>query len=86
MKTLGTIWLSNLQQFADDPTEIRRVQNGRMVPDVVMPSDYQGELELDIDDDSMTPMSKQEKREMHGMFVQEILMVQKATMEQADTL
>lgn len=83
MKTLGTIWLSNLQQFADDPTEIRRVQNGRMVPDVVMPSDYQGELELDIDDDSMTPMSKQEKREMHGMFVQEILMVQKAAMEQA---
>jgi len=83
MKTLGKIWLSNLQQFSDDPAEIRRTMNGRMIPDVVMPSDYQGELELDIDDDSMTPMSKQEKREMHGMFVQEILMVQKAAMEQA---
>ena len=83
MKTLGKIWLSNLQQFSDDPAEIRRTMNGRTIPDVVMPSDYQGELELDIDDDSMTPMSKQEKREMHGMFVQEILMVQKAAMEQA---
>lgn len=83
MKTLGRIWLSNLQQFSDDPAEIRRTMNGRMIPDVVMPSDYQGEMDLDIDDDSMTPMSKQEKREMHGMFVQEILMVQKAAMEQA---
>ena len=84
MKTLGKIWLSNLQQFSDDPQEIRRVVNGREVPDVVMPSDYQGEVELDIDDDSMVPMSKQEKREMHGMFVQEILMIQKAAMTQAE--
>lgn len=82
MRVVGQIWLSNLQQFADDPSEIRRVQDGREVPDVVMPSDYQGEIELDIDDDSMVPMSKQEKREMNSMFINEILMTQKAAITQ----
>ena len=48
-----------------------------------MPSDYQGELELDIDDDSMTPLSKAEKRDMNNEFVQNILGLQKAAYEQA---
>ncbi|CAB4183262.1 hypothetical protein UFOVP1439_10 [uncultured Caudovirales phage] len=83
MKTLGRIWLSNLQQFSDTPSEIRRTVNGRDQPDLVMPSDYQGEIELDIDDDSMVPVSKSEKREMHGMMINEILGIQKAAMQQA---
>ncbi len=82
MKTVGQIWLSNLQQFADSPEEIRRMKNGREVPDVVMPSDYQGETELDIDDDSMVPTTKQEKREMFSGFLNELLMIQKAAIEQ----
>lgn len=83
MKTVGRIWLSNLQQFADDPDEIRRIKNGREVPDIVLPSDYQGEMELDIDDDSMVPMSKAEKRDMHSMFTNEILRIQEAAMTQS---
>lgn len=84
MKIIGQIWLSNLQQFSDEPAEIRRVMNGKEVPDVVMPSDYQGELDLDIDDDSMTPLSKQDKRDMNQQFLNEILMFQKAAYEQAN--
>ena len=84
MRVVGKIWLSNLQQFADDPEEITRVQDGREVPDIVVPSDYQGELELDIDDDSMVPMSKVEKREMHKMFLEDIAMTQKLAMTQAE--
>lgn len=83
MKVLGRIWLSNLQQFSDDPSEVRRMVNGREQPDVVMPSDYQGEMELDIDDDSMVPITKQEKREAYQAWVQTQLMLQKAAMEQA---
>lgn len=83
MRVVGQIWLSNLQQFADEPSEIRRVVNGKEVPDVVMPSDYQGELELDIDDDSMTPLSKAEKRDMNNEFVQNILGLQQAAIQQA---
>ena len=84
MKVLGRIWLSNLQQFSDDPSEVRRTENGREIPDLVMASDYQGELELDIDDDSMVPLSNQEKRDMHGMMIQEVLGIQKAAVTQAE--
>ena len=84
MKVVGRIWLSNLQQFADDPAEIRRQQNGKTIPDVVLPSDYQGEMELDIDDDSMTPLSKQDKLDANDRFIQDILMLQKAAIQQAE--
>lgn len=83
MRVVGQIWLSNLQQFSDEAAEIRRVVDGHEVPDVVMPSDYQGELELDIDDDSMTPLSKADKRAAHAEWVQSSLMLQKAAIEQA---
>lgn len=84
MRVVGQIWLSNLQQFSDEPQEIRRVKNGKEIPDVVMPSDYQGELELDIDDDSMTPLSKTDKRMMNNEFIQNIMGLQKASYEQAN--
>lgn len=84
MKILGRIWLSNLQQFANVPEEIQTVTNGQKSSDIVMPSDYQGEIELDIDDDSMTPVSKQDKREMSRQFTEEVLMIQKAAMTQAE--
>jgi hypothetical protein len=83
MKVVGQIWLSNLQQFADDPEEIRRTVDGKEIPDVVMPSDYQGEIELDIDDDSMTPLSKQDKREMHQQFLGGLAATQKLAITQA---
>lgn len=82
MKTLGRIWLSNLQQFAVMPEEITREADGQEIPDVIMPSDYQGEAELDIDDDSMTPISKQEMRDMNTQKNNEVLMLQKAALEQ----
>ena len=83
MRVVGQIWLSNLQQFSDEPAEIRRIKDGKEVPDVVMPSDYQGELDLDIDDDSMVPLSKTDKRGMNNEFIQNIMGLQKAAFEQA---
>lgn len=83
MRAVGQIWLSHLQQFADDPAEIRRVVDGKEVPDVVMPSDYQGEIELDIDDDSMVPLSKQEKKDMHDRFLQDLKFTQDMAIQQA---
>lgn len=84
MKVVGRIWLSNLQQFSDDPAEIRRTVNGQQVPDVVMPSDYQGEVEVDIDDDSMVPLTKQDKKDAHTQFTQDILSMQQAAIAQAN--
>jgi hypothetical protein len=61
MKIVGKNWLSNLQQFEDRPREVRAMKDGIKRPVLVMPGDYQGELDLDIDDDSMTPTSQQQK-------------------------
>ena len=82
MKTLGRIWLSNLQQFAFTPEEITREASGQQIPDIIMPSDYQGDAELDIDDDSMTPVSKQELRDQSTQMTTEVLAIQKAAYEQ----
>lgn len=82
MRVVGQIWLSNLQQFSDEPEEIRRTVDGKEQPDVVMPSDYQGELELDIDDDSMTPLTKADKRDMNNEMIQNVLGLQKAAIQQ----
>jgi hypothetical protein len=82
MKVVGRIWLSNLQQFADEPEQITMSQDGKQSPDMIMPSDYQGEMELDIDDDSMTPVTKADKREMNDAMVQNILGLQKAAIQQ----
>jgi hypothetical protein len=49
-----------------------------------MPSDYQGEVELDIDDDSMTPMNKADKRDAMNAFIQNVLLIQKAGITQAE--
>lgn len=82
MKIVGRIWLSNLQQFADDPEEVTRREGGQELPDVVVPSDYQGELELEIDDDSMTPLTKQDKRDAQTQMLGEMQMIQKMAFDQ----
>lgn len=83
MKVIGRIWLSNLQQFADDPEEIRRTINGKEQPDIILPSDYQGEMALDIDDDSMSPLSKQDKKDQHDRFLQDLKFTQDMAIQQA---
>lgn len=83
MKTVGQIWLSNLQQFENNPSEVTREVNGRPVNDVVLPTDYQGDAEVDIDDDSMVPLSKQEKIDKHERFVQSTIALQNQSITQA---
>lgn len=83
MKTVGAIWLSNLQQFENNPSEVKREVNGKQEYDIVLPSDYQGEAVVDIDDDSMVPMSKQEKIERHERFIQSTVSLQNQAITQA---
>lgn len=84
MKVVGRIWLSNLQQFMDLPSEIRLKAGGQEVPGVVMPGDVQGELELDIDDDSMTPVTKSERRSMKDAFIDRATVIQNQAIAQAE--
>jgi len=86
MVMVGKIWLSNLQQYQDMTEEIRTFERGAEKPDIVLPSDYAGDIALTIDDDSLTPMTKEEKRGSLEALTAQSLMIQKAAIEQANIL
>lgn len=89
MKMVGRLWLSNRQQFMDKPEEIRITTKGKRTPALVFPGDMQGEIELDVDDDSMTPVNKSDRRDIITGFTQQILSLQNQAIQQAqifDTL
>lgn len=86
MVTIGRIWLSNLQQFQDKPEQISFIERGREVPGIIMPADYEGSITLTIDDDSLVPMSKDEKRKALEALTANMIMTQKAAVEQANIL
>ena len=83
MTIVGRIMLSNLAQYMDRPDRVEYEQNGQIKPDIVMPEDYQGEIELTIDDDSMLPLTKDERRDISLQFLAQVGQVQKLAMEQA---
>ena len=84
MVTVGRIWLSNLQQFQDMTEEIRTVERGKEKPDIILPSDYDGDIALTIDDDSLVPMTKEEKRGSLEALTAQAMLIQKAAIEQAN--
>ena len=86
MVSVGKIWLSNLQQFQDRIEEIRTVEKGVEVPGLVAPSDYAGDIDLTIDDDSLVPLSKDEKKSSLEALTSQAIMIQKAAIEQASLL
>jgi len=86
MVTVGRIWLSNLAQFQDKAEEVRAYEKGNEVPNVVLPEDYAGEIDLDIDDDSLVPMTKDDKRESLQALTSQAMLIQKAAIEQANFL
>ena len=86
MVMVGKMSLSNLQQFQDKVEEIREIDRGEEKANLIMPSDYDGEIDLTIDDDSLVPMSKDEKRASLQDLAAQAMMIQKAAVEQANIL
>lgn len=86
MTVVGKIWLSNLQQFQDKAEEIRLLSKGQEIPGIILPSDYRGDITLTIDDDSLVPQTKDEKRKSLEALTANMIMTQKAAIEQANVL
>jgi hypothetical protein len=83
MSIVGKIWLSNLAQFQDQPEMVEYQQDGEQKPDIILPSDYQGKIELTIDDDSLLPLTKDERRDIALQFLVQVGQTQKLAIEQA---
>jgi hypothetical protein len=82
MKLVGNMWLSNLQQFMDSPAEIRTKKKGKITPKILMPGDVQGEMSVEIDDDSMIPISKEARKASFKDLIDNLGGIQKLAMEQ----
>lgn len=83
MTIIGRIWLSNLAQFQDKPERVEYSQDGERKPDIILPQDYQGKIGLSIDDDSLLPLTKDEKRDTTMQLIAQMGQIQKLAIEQA---
>lgn len=83
MIIVGRIQLSNLAQFQDQPETVEYKKDGEIKPDIVMPVDYQGKIGLTIDDDSLLPLTKDERRDISLQFLAQVGQIQKLAIEQA---
>lgn len=83
MTIIGRINLSNLAQFQDRPERVEYTENGETKPDILLPQDYQGKIGLTIDDDSLLPLTKDEKRDITLQLIAQMGQIQKLAIEQA---
>lgn len=86
LRQVGVMWLSNAQQFMDEPEIISNHNGNNIEPMMVTPADLQGRYNVDIDDDSMTPVSKSDERDAFMSYVGQLLAMQKASQTQATVL
>lgn len=80
---LGRFWLSNNQQFMDAPeTFAKDTGKGEEIA-TINPTDLQGDLELEVDEDSLEAQSKDKKKQDALAMTSQLLGLQKASVEQA---
>lgn len=79
IKQIGTMWLSNNQQFMDRAIAVS-TQKG---VEKIHPAMLQGDMELRIDDASMEPISKEDQRNTYLQYIQQVLSLQQASAAQA---
>lgn len=83
MTIVGRIMFSNLAQFMDQTDNVEYEEEGQMKSDIVVPGDYQGDISITIDDDSMLPLTKDERRDMSLQWLAQTGQVQKLAQEQS---
>lgn len=83
MIIIGRIQLSNLAQYQDDIEFVSYNINGGEKIDAIVPADYQGRIELTIDDDSLLPLTKDERRDMFMQYVAQLGQIQSLAIEQS---
>jgi hypothetical protein len=79
IKQIGTMWLSNNQQFMDRAIAVSTNKG----TEEIHPAMIQGDMELRIDDASMEPISKEDQRNTYTQYIQQILALQQASAAQA---
>lgn len=82
---VGRMWLSNNQQFMDQPVNISIVKQGKKQPMTITPKDMQGDMQLIIDDSSMNPSSQDDKVNRFMAYTQQLEQLQQLSIQQAQS-
>lgn len=83
-REVGQMWLSNSQQFMTSDAVYEQTVKGDKTYEIIKPTDIIGIFGIKIDDGSFEPISKDETKQNKLEFVDKVLQLQKASVEQAD--
>lgn len=83
VKGVGIRWLSNNRQFLDEAVTIQQTRYGKKQVYRITSSDFLETMMLDIDEDSMMPSTKQQKREDDAAWLTSLTTIQDRSLMQA---
>jgi len=82
---IGRMWLSNNQQYMQDPITVMYKAKGEKKQATITPQDLQGDMELMIDDKSMDPANQDQKVQQFLAYVNQVQQLQQASVMQAQS-
>lgn len=83
-REVGTMWLSNTQQFMRTDVVYERNEKGKKINEVIRPEDMLGIFGVKVDDQSFEPVSKDQKRQDFLAYHQFVMGIQAASVDQAE--
>lgn len=83
IRQIGEMWLSNNRQFMTEPFEYEDMKNNQIVYKQLTPEELQLQMELQINDMSMQPISDQQKRENFLAYQNRMIELQTASINQS---
>ena len=82
-REVGTMWLSNTQQFMRSDVVYQRKERGETKTEVLRPEDMTGIFGVKVDDNSFEPVSKDQKLQNFMQYKDFLIGMQAASVEQA---
>lgn len=84
IRQIGEMWLSNNRQFIDFDFPVPTLKNNKMSMEILTPEELQLQMELQINDMAMQPISDQQKRENFIAYQDRLIQLQTASINQAN--
>lgn len=83
-REVGTMWVSNTQQFMRTDVVYERNEKGKKINEVLRPEDMLGIFGVKVDDESFEPVSKDQKKQDFLAYQQFVMGIQAASVAQAE--
>jgi len=83
IKQIGEMWLSNNRQFMNFETEVPVLKDNQFKMEKLTPEELQLQMELQINDMSMQPISDMQKRENFIAYTDRLTQLQTASIQQS---